>query len=155
KDGKSETTLPTGVESALRKGPNGRADANNDELAAFYKEKEPEYVKLLGELRKARQARDAAAAAVPRVMVMQDLPKPRDTFMLTRGAYDKTEEKVFANVPGSLPPLPPDTPRNRLALANWLVSPDNPLTARVTVNRFWQMIFGTGLVKTVEDFGVQ
>jgi hypothetical protein len=155
KDGKYETTLPAVIESALRKGPGGRVDANDDELVKFYREKEPEYVKLLGELRKAKQARDAAANAIPRVMVMQDVAKPRDTFVLTRGAYDKHEAKVQPGVPASLPPLPEGAPPNRLALANWVVSPDNPLTARVTVNRFWQQFFGSGLVKTEEDFGVQ
>jgi hypothetical protein len=155
KNGMYETKLPAVVESALRKGPGGRVDANNDELIKFYKESEPEYVKQLQALRKAKQARDAVANAIPRVMVMADLPKPRDTFMLTRGAYDKPEGKVTPGVPASLPPLPEGVPPNRLALANWVVSRDNPLMARVTVNRLWQQFFGTGLVKTAEDFGVQ
>ncbi|MDB5308750.1 MAG: Planctomycete cytochrome [Gemmataceae bacterium] len=155
KDGKYETTLPVVIETALRKGPGGRVDANTDELAKFYQQKEPEYVKRLTELRKLKQARDAAAGTIPRVMVMQDLPQPRDTFILTRGAYDKHEATVQSGVPASLPPLPKDAPKNRLALARWIVSPENPLTARVTVNRFWQGLFGTGLVKTTEDFGIQ
>jgi hypothetical protein len=155
KDGKYETTLPQLIESALRKGPNDRADQNYDELAKHYKDKEPEYVKLLGELRKAKQTRDAANAAVPKVMVMGDQSPPRDTFVLTRGAYDKKEAKVAAGTPGSLPALPKDAQPNRLALARWIASADNPLTARVAVNRLWQTFFGTGLVKTSEDFGVQ
>jgi hypothetical protein len=73
---------------------------------------------------------------------------------LFRGAYDKPKEKVGGDVPGFLPRLPAGAPTNRLGLAQWIVSPDNPLTARVTVNRFWQEIFGTGLVKTSEDFGI-
>ncbi|HUR54306.1 MAG TPA: PSD1 and planctomycete cytochrome C domain-containing protein [Gemmataceae bacterium] len=154
KDGKYETSLPQLIESALRKGPNDRADQNFDELVKFYKDKEPEYAKQLGELRKRKQARDAAANAIPKVMVMADMPKPRDTFMLTRGAYDKPEDKVTAGVPAWLGGEVGKTP-NRLALANWVVSPENPLTARVTVNRVWQQFFGTGLVKTTEDFGVQ
>ena len=159
KDGKYETTLPQLIESALRKGPNDRADQNIDELVKFFKEKEPEYVALLGEVRKAKQARDAAASAIPRVMVMQDLPKPRDTFLLTRGTYDKTEGKVTAAIPDVFKPSPPvatgGTTSNRLQLAKWIVAPENPLTARVTVNRLWQMLFGSGLVKTADDFGVQ
>ena len=75
--------------------------------------------------------------------------------MLMRGAYDKHGENVTPGVPAILPPLPAGLPNNRLGLARWLVDPANPLTARVTVNRFWQMYFGTGLVKTVEDFGSQ
>jgi hypothetical protein len=83
------------------------------------------------------------------------MAKPRDTFLLLRGQYDKHGEKVVADVPAFLPPLPKDAPRNRLTLARWLVDPSHPLTSRVTVNRFWQAFFGTGLVKTAEDFGSQ
>jgi len=86
---------------------------------------------------------------------MEDMPKHRETFILTKGAYDKRETTVLPGTPASLPPLPKDAAPNRLALAKWLVSPENPLTARVTVNRFWQTFFGTGFVKTSEDFGVQ
>jgi hypothetical protein len=155
KDGKYSTTLPQLIESALRKGPNDRADQNYDELIKHYTGKEPEYVKLLGELRKAKQARDAAGAAVAKVMVMADQVQPRDTFLLTRGAYDKREDKISPNTPASLPALPKGAPANRLALAEWIASKNNPLTARVAVNRLWQQFFGTGLVKTAEDFGVQ
>ncbi len=155
KDGKYESKLPAVIESALRKGPNGRADANNDELAKHFEKSEPAYVGLLKEFRKHKSARDAAAGAIPKVMVMGDMPKTRDTFILTRGTYDKHEDKVQPGVPESLPALPKDAPANRLALANWVVAKENPLTARVTVNRVWQTFFGTGLVKTSEDFGVQ
>src|SRR5207245_10124469 len=72
-----------------------------------------------------------------------------------RGQYDKKGEKVTAGMPTSLPPLPAGAPANRLGLARWLVDPAQPLTARVIVNRYWQMFFGTGLVKTAEDFGSQ
>ena len=75
--------------------------------------------------------------------------------MLARGAYDKPKEKVSRGVPAALPPLPPDAPNNRLGLARWIAGPSNPLTARVLVNRLWQMYFGVGIVKTVEDFGSQ
>ena len=88
-------------------------------------------------------------------MVMAESAKPKDTFLLIRGAYDKHGEKVSPGVPEVLHPLPPNAPPNRLGLAKWLVDPANPLTARVAVNRFWQVYFGAGLVKTIEDFGVQ
>jgi len=107
------------------------------------------------ELREAKKERDAYYATIPTVMVMEDSAKPRDTFLLKRGAYDNPGEKVIPGVPAALPPLRKDWPDNRLGLARWLVDRSNPLTARVTVNRFWQMYFGTGLVKTVEDFGSQ
>jgi mono/diheme cytochrome c family protein len=99
--------------------------------------------------------RNEFEATIPTVMVMQELTTPKDTFVLIRGEYDKPGEKVTAGVPASLPALPAGTPANRLTVARWLVAPENPLTARVTVNRFWQMYFGIGLVKTAEDFGSQ
>jgi len=86
---------------------------------------------------------------------MQELPDPRAAHILKRGAYDAPGEKVERGVPAALPAMPAEFPRNRLGLAEWLVNRDHPLTSRVTVNRFWQMLFGTGLVKTVEDFGSQ
>ena len=92
---------------------------------------------------------------VPSAMVMEEMEKPRDTFILARGDYRNQTEKVTPGVPGALPPLPADLPANRLGLAKWLVSPTNPLTARVAVNRYWQMYFGHGIVKTTEDFGSQ
>ena len=88
-------------------------------------------------------------------MVMEDMANPRPTFILDRGLYNQRGEEVQAAVPASLPPIPAGEKNNRLGLARWLVSRDHPLTSRVTVNRFWQMLFGIGLVKTSEDFGVQ
>src|SRR5205814_9313234 len=79
----------------------------------------------------------------------------RETCVLSRGAYDKKGETVDRGVPSALPPLPEGVPNNRLGLAKWLVSPSHPLTSRVIVNRYWQQFFGTGIVKTAEDFGAQ
>eukprot|EP00456_Euglypha_rotunda_P042306 TRINITY_DN32_c1_g4_i1.p1 TRINITY_DN32_c1_g4~~TRINITY_DN32_c1_g4_i1.p1 ORF type:complete len:1053 (+),score=274.99 TRINITY_DN32_c1_g4_i1:413-3571(+) len=94
-------------------------------------------------------------AAAPNVMVMKELPQPRDAFILIRGEYDKPGDKVSAGLPKAFPPLPPGTAPNRLGLAKWLVDPSHPLTARVWVNRAWERFFGTGLVKTSENFGSQ
>ena len=89
------------------------------------------------------------------MMVMAENPVRRDTFLLMRGAYDKPGEKVEPGIPAVLPSLPANAPNNRLGFARWLVDRGNPLTARVAVNRFWQLYFGAGIVKTSEDFGSQ
>ncbi len=102
-----------------------------------------------------KEQRLKLADEIPTLMVMEEMPEPKPAFLLRRGAYDAPGEKVERNVPSALPPLPRGFPNNRLGLARWLVSPDHPLTARVQVNRFWQMLFGMGLVKTVKDFGSQ
>ncbi len=94
---------------------------------------------------------------IPRSMVMQELAQPRPTFVLKRGQYDQPDETrpVAPRVPAALGALPAGAPRNRLGLAEWLVAPENPLTARVAANRLWESLFGTGLVRTSEDFGFQ
>lgn len=92
---------------------------------------------------------------LPPLMVMQELPQPRPAQILRRGAYDAPGETVERAVPSVLPPMAAGLPNNRLGFSKWLVSKEHPLTARVTVNRFWQMLFGAGLVKTSEDFGAQ
>lgn len=114
-------------------------------------EKTPDGAKKTAELRKTKAALEAKASST---MVMQD-GKQRDTFMLIRGEYNKKGEKVSAGVPAFLSALPKDAPANRLGFARWLTDPAHPLMSRVIVNRYWQMFFGTGLVKTVEDFGSQ
>ena len=83
------------------------------------------------------------------------LPEPRDAHLLVRGNYDRPGERVARATPAWLPPMPADAPNNRLGLALWLVDPSHPLTARVAVNRYWQMLFGTGLVKSADNFGSQ
>jgi mono/diheme cytochrome c family protein len=110
---------------------------------------------LRDRLARLQKERAHLESTLPTTMVMQEMPAPRDTFVLIRGDYDKKGRKVTAGVPAYLPPLPAGAPANRLGLARWLVNPEQPLTARVTVNRYWQLFFGTGLVKTAEDFGAQ
>ncbi len=107
------------------------------------------------ELNKLKRERDELNKQVLTTMVMNEMERPRETFVLGRGDYRNKTDKVRAGVPAVLPPLPSWTVRNRLTLAKWLVDPANPLTARVAVNRFWQLIFGHGIVKTSEDFGSQ
>ena len=85
---------------------------------------------------------------------MQERTEPAMAYVLYRGEYDKRRDPVKPDTPDVLPPMPGDLPRNRLGLAQWLLRPEHPLTARVTVNRFWQEVFGTGLVRTAGDFGV-
>ncbi len=114
-----------------------------------------------GDIKKSQASLNAALTerqkfydSIPTVMVMQEGPV-RQAHVLKRGAYDAPGDPVTAAVPGFLPGFKSEWPANRLGLARWLVDPRNPLTARVTVNRYWQMLFGIGLVKTTEDFGSQ
>ena len=114
------------------------------------------FTSVRGELAKVKKENADFDAGIPSTFVFRDLPKPRDSFVMIRGEYDKPGEKVEPNTPLVLPPLKKSGERaNRLDLAKWLVAPENPLTARVAVNRFWQQVFGIGLVKTSHDFGTQ
>ena len=99
--------------------------------------------------------RKQLAAAIPSTMIMRDLPNHRETFVLNRGQYNEPTDKVEPGVPAVFPELHESAFANRLDFARWLTHPDHPLTARVAVNRYWQRLFGAGLVKTSEDFGVQ
>ena len=123
----------------------------DDKVRSTFGEKIPAIGKL-AEVRK--QSADYKANNLPRVMVMSD-DKPRESNVLSRGEYLKPAQIVTFNTPAFLPPLPADAPRNRLGFARWLMSPEHPLTARVQINRMWQNLFGIGIVKTAEDFGVQ
>ena len=111
--------------------------------------------KVLAELRAARKQKADLEDTLPTVMVMQELPQPREAHVLIRGNYDRLGDRVERATPGWLPPMPASAPNNRLGLAMWLVDVSHPLTARVAVNRYWEMVFGTGLVKTADNFGSQ
>ena len=139
-------------ELATNADPKTKADRDAKLKKHFDEEIEPKQVAAITAAEKA--AADYRNEELPKVMVMAD-DRPRESNILDRGEYLKPKEKVTANVPAFLPPLPKDAPKNRLGLAKWLVAPENPLTARVAVNRLWQTFFGVGLVKTSEDLGVQ
>jgi Protein of unknown function (DUF1553) len=114
-----------------------------------------EYRAQLSALRDLRKERSALVVPVPELMVMREMPRPRPTFVLKRGAYDAPGERVEPGTPSALSPFDGSWPRNRLGLARWLTDPKHPLTARVAVNRWWQSFFGRGIVATPEDFGSQ
>lgn len=113
------------------------------------------YRRQLSALQKVREERSKLTDGVREIMVMREMTHRRPTFVLKRGAYDKPGERVFPQTPAVFPPFPKDAPQNRLGLAKWLTDPRHPLTARVAVNRLWQLVFGNGLVRTPEDFGSQ
>jgi hypothetical protein len=157
-DAKSKTPKP--VRDAVKAKPEKRTDAQkklirDHFLEHVYGPTRKVFEPLHKEIESLEKQRKDTDAAVEISMVMADLPKPRDTHVLIRGAYDKKGEKVSAGTPAVLPPMPEGAPANRLGLARWLTARGHPLTARVTVNRFWQQFFGRGLVKTSEDFGSQ
>ena len=132
-----------------------RSDEERADLARYYRENHAvDYLRSESALAKTRQRKDKLMSEIPTTLVMEEMDPPRRTYILTRGDFRNRGEQVFAGTPSFLPPLP-EGPTNRLSLARWLVSAEHPLMARVTVNRFWGMFFGTGLVKTANDFGSQ
>lgn len=142
----------------LRQLPAENRDAGHlQPLIDYYKSTQPGYAKLLSRQLDFQQQLDTVQAQIPRVMIMQDKPdvkNHRDTYILQKGLYSQRGETVQAGIPETLS-SDEQVSSNRLFLAEWIVSEENPLAARVTVNRFWQMLFGKGLVETVDDFGVQ
>ncbi|MCA9247833.1 MAG: PSD1 domain-containing protein [Planctomycetales bacterium] len=140
---------------ALSTPPKERTAADRKAIQSAQRQTDRVYQSLVQEREQRSKTLANLRGQFAKVMVMADQPQPRTTFMLDRGLYNKPGDEVAMNVPASLPPLPAGEPANRLALARWLVSAEHPLTARVTVNRLWRQVFGVGLVKTTEDFGVQ
>ena len=147
--------LPETAAKALATAAADRTADQKRELRRFYLAHPVERRRAAEIVAKLDAERKRIEAKIPTTMVMSEMSSPRDMFVLVRGAYDKPGEKVAASIPAFLGSLPDAALKNRLGLAQWLVSPTNPLTARVAVNRYWQAYFGTGLVKTAEDFGSQ
>lgn len=114
-----------------------------------------QYPKLTGERNTKQQERDKVYNAAPTTLVFKEMSKPKPAYLLERGAYDAKGKQVQRGVPDFLPQMDDGLSMDRMGFAKWLLDPEHPLTARVTVNRFWQQLFGVGLVKSSEDFGVQ
>jgi hypothetical protein len=147
---------PDAVTEALAVDRADRTPKQKAAINAFFRTHYSDEFKTLSDAATAAKEKTAEyEKTLPEVMVMEDMPKPRDTHVLIRGSWDKPGPSVTPGVPAMLHPMPSDAPNNRLGLARWIVDPSNPLTARVTVNRYWQSFFGIGIVKTPEDFGVQ
>lgn len=149
--------LPGVLVAGLMPGPARSTDLESrlqrDWRVAFL----PAYRQIESEIAELRKERDQINERVPRTMVMKELDRPRETFVLSRGRYEMPDKSrpVKRSVPAALGRLPEGAPADRLGLAQWMMSAENPLTARVTVNRLWEMVFGAGLVRTSEDFGLQ
>ncbi len=123
-------------------------------VSTFYFDNDPQAKVLRSQIQQMDAELERLSAGGDVSLVSEEKPSIAYADVLTRGVYSARQERVEANTPHFLPPLPPNQPHDRLALAEWTVSKDNPLTARVTVNRMWNELFGTGLVETTEDFGI-
>ncbi|MCA9089379.1 MAG: DUF1553 domain-containing protein [Planctomycetaceae bacterium] len=144
------------AESLLSVDENSEATEDRNQQFEWYLSTiDEEWAKHLKTLQESRAEWYQAADGVKGIMVMRELPEPKPAYVLFRGEYTQRREEVFAGTPAALSPFPEDAPRNRLGLAQWLIDPQHPLTARVTVNRIWQSLFGRGIVQTAEDFGSQ
>jgi len=160
--GQETPQAPGPIQAWLKAGPNEERTA--DELSQirdyFLKEicesTRGNFDGLRGDLEKVRKEKTDFDNSIPSTFVYRDLPTLRESFVMIRGEYDQPGEKVEPNTPEVLPPLKKSGDlATRLDLAKWIVAPENPLTARVAVNRYWQQVFGIGLVKTSHDFGTQ
>jgi mono/diheme cytochrome c family protein len=132
-----------------------RSEAEASELFDWYlAQKDEQFVKISQQIASLRQEKEAIRSRGTIAHVMNEKSEPAIAFILQRGEYDKRLDQVAADTPKILPPMAADLPRNRLGFAKWMMSVEHPLTARVTVNRYWQEAFGTGLVRTTGDLGV-
>jgi mono/diheme cytochrome c family protein len=143
--------LPEDVVTLLKKSK--RNPKERKRLEDFYAQSNPKLKKLAAQIK--RLGDQLKNVQPEETLVMVEMEEPRETHLLNRGNYLDPGAKVNPGTPASLHPLDPKLPANRLGLAKWLIDPDNPLVARVTVNRFWAELFGQGLVSTEEDFGTQ
>ena len=147
--------IPADALAALDTPASQRSASQIKALADWFRTRDPESVAASATVAEAQRARQAVVDTSPSVMVMEEMATPRKCFVLVRGQYDQRGEEVGPGIPASLGKLPAGAPNNRLGFARWVASKDNPLTARVAVNRLWEKFFGTGIVATSEDFGVR
>lgn len=147
--------LPESVIAALNRKAGDRNEDQRKQIDEAFREHSSFFAPLREKLQAARGELDRLDRSLPRTPVMQELQKGRETHMLVRGNFLNPSERVQEGVPASLHPYPEGAPKNRLGLARWLTSTNNPLTARVLMNRIWELYFGIGLVETSEDFGTQ
>ncbi len=148
--------LPANLIAILTGDPGKRSEADRKALDDWFRKYTDHPEKSArAALEVAKAKRTDYEQSLPSVMVMKEKPAPREAFVLNRGEYDRPTDQVERHLPAALPPLPAGAPQNRLGLAQWLVSDDHPLTARVWINREWERLFGTGIVKTSENFGSQ
>src|SRR5262249_28085547 len=130
------------------------AEENNELYDWWLASTDKPYHELAGKLHSLQQEETAMRSRGTVTHVMQERPEPAMAYILNRGEYDKRRDPVKPDTPKSLPAMPAELDKSRIGFAQWLLRPDHPLTARVTVNRFWQELFGTGIVRTTGDFGV-
>jgi hypothetical protein len=152
--------LPKEIQDIVKLERDKRNEQQKKQLRAYfleygYSKTRTALEPLNKQLAAVQKERDELDRQIPATLVFKERSEVRPAYILKRGEYDQKGEKVERDLPGFLPPLPKDAPHNRLGFAQWLVAPEHPLTARVEVNRLWQQCFGTGLVKTAEDFGAQ
>ncbi|MSR55587.1 MAG: DUF1553 domain-containing protein [Gemmataceae bacterium] len=144
----------TSVEAAHVAGKTELGKVEGKNLFEYYAANvDAECVRATDELKTARRELNLLINPIAEIMVMEEMKEPKPAFILKRGDYDKHGDRVSAGTPAALPAFPANLPRNRLGLAKWLTQPDHPLTARVTVNRLWQQMFGKGIVETADNFG--
>jgi hypothetical protein len=157
---KSNAGLPSEVKAALQIAPDRRSETQKKLLRDYYvrfvfHDARDVFDPLNKKITELTARQKQIEESIPYTLISEEMPQPRQAHILIRGDFQQRGEKVERKVPSIFPPLPKDAPRNRLGLAQWLVSPEHPLTARVAVNRLWAQMFGTGLVKTIGDFGTQ
>ena len=156
-EGKS---LPESIRGVCMKSAEERSSEENSRLQRHFLEfafvdSQDTVVPLKKQIDDAVKRAEVIRNSGPTTLVFREKKDPQPAYMLSRGEYDRPGEQVVRATPAALPPMPEGVPQNRLGLAQWLTADNHPLTSRVTVNRLWQQFFGTGLVKTAEDFGSQ